>query len=272
MAWCLPAGRCLSVRTLRAIAEQREWRGIPSTTMLLKGTREVVLEITRDYAINPQDALFRVHGSKAHAFLDQYTGSNELGEERLTDEISSGQFDFYDNGILFDTKTWGSFRVNKALGLYQVEIETGEVYKTGKKKGQPKTRKEWREGGEPDLFNEEMQLNDYRMKLEAAGFPVHQIFIEALIRDGNTWIASSRGVQQNGVLIPVRILPDEQVRDYMEHKRNMLLTALETGKMPDICDQRERWADTPMGLGRKCQKYCNVACYCDFAMQERSAS
>lgn len=260
MDWCLPAGRCLSIRTLRAIAEQRPWTGVPSTTQLLKGTREAYLEITTDYAINPQDALFRVHGSKAHAFLDQFTDANELGEERLTDEISSGQFDFYDpeTQTLYDTKTWGSYKVNKALGLQQVEVPTGEVYKTGAKKGQPKTRKEWVKGGEPDLFNEEMQMNDYRMKLEAAGFPVKQMFIEALVRDGNTYIASGRGVQQNGILIPVRILPDDEVRHYLQHKRDALLQALETGIVPPICDQRERWADNPNMMGRKCEKYCNV--------------
>ena len=37
-----------------------------------------------------------------------------------------------------------SFEVMKALGIYKVDVETGEVYKTGLKKGQPKTRKEFR--------------------------------------------------------------------------------------------------------------------------------
>ena len=92
---------------------------------------------------------------------------NALGEIP-EDDISTGQFDFYDpvTGYLFDDKTWGSYKVMKALGLYQVEVKTGEIYKTGAKKGQAKTRKEWREGGEPDLFNEELQLNDYRIKLK----------------------------------------------------------------------------------------------------------
>lgn len=258
--WCLPAGRCLSVRTLRAIADQREWTGVPSTTQLLKGTREAYLELTTDYPIDPQGALFRVHGSKAHAFLDRFTGANELGEERLFDEVSSGQFDFYDNGVLFDTKTWGSYKVMKAQGLQQIEVATGEVYKAGAKKGQPKTRKEWIEGGTPDLFNEEIQLNDYRMKLEAAGFPVTKIVIEALTRDGGCYIAKNRGVQQNGILIPVRILPDEEVRTYLQNKRDALLQALEAKELPIPCDSRESWED------RKCEKYCNVretckACY-----------
>lgn len=251
----LPAGRCLIRRTLQLIADQRTWNGEPSTTQLLKGTREAYFEITTDYAINPQDELWRVHGSKGHSALDKYN-DNALSEIRLSDEICSGAFDYYDaeTQILADTKFWGSYKIMKAMGLHQVEVDTGEVYKTGPKKGQPKKRKEWREGGEPDLFNEEIQLNDYRIKLEAAGFPVKDMFIEALARDGNTWIASSRGIQQAGVVIPIRRLPDEQVRQYLSEKRAALMVALEHGEaaLPERCNDRESWE------GRKCQKYCRV--------------
>lgn len=262
----LPAGRCLSLRTLRLIADQRKWNGIPSTTQLLKGTREAFLEIATDYTINPQDELFRVHGTKAHRILEEYH-DNALGEERLTDEISSGQFDFYDPELqaLYDTKTWGSYKIMKALGLKQVEVDTGEVYKTGAKKGQPKTRKEWVEGGEPDLFNEEIQLNDYRMKLEAAGFPVKQMFIEAIARDGNTYIAQSRGITQNGVLIPVKILDNDQVKEYLAAKRLCLEVAID-GIMPNKCNSRESWD------GRKCERYCRVKETCQAHERHHEAS
>ena len=256
----LPAGRCLSLRTLRLIAEQREWGGIPSTTQLLKGTRETYLEITTDFTINPQDELFRVHGTKVHAILEQYH-DNALGEERLTDEICSGQFDFYDpdTQTLYDTKTWGSYKIMKALGLRQIEVDTGEIYKTGVKKGQPKTRKEWTGGGEPDLFNEEIQLNDYRMKLEAAGFPVQQMVIEVLARDGNTYMARNRGIEQNGVLISIKRLEDGFIITYLKAKRGSLIGALENGNIPSPCDARESWE------GRKCERYCRVkeACQCE---------
>lgn len=259
-----PAGRCLSRRTLTLIAEQRPWTGKPSTTQLLKCTREAYLEITEDYAIDPQDELWRVHGSRAHFALEQYN-DNALSEERLHDEISSGAFDYYDDGTLYDTKTWGSYKIMKALGMYQVEVDTGEIYKSGAKKGQPKTRKEWRTDGTPDLFDQEMQMNDYRMKLEAAGFPVTNMVIEALARDGNTWIANSRGVQKNGVLIPVRKLPDEEVKAYFERKRDALLQALETGTLPPCGNDQETWE------GRKCDKYCRVSEYCQAAKQQKEA-
>lgn len=248
----LPGGRCLSVRTLRLIADQRQWNGVPSTTQLLKGTREAYLELTTDYAINPQDAIFRIIGTKAHGVLDQYTGYGELAEERLFDEFSSGQFDLYDNGVLIDTKTSGSYKVMKALGYHQIEVPTGEVYKTGAKKGQIKTRKEWAEGGRKDRLDWAIQLNDYRMKLEALGFPVHTMAIECLIRDGNTWMAQSRGVNCNGILIQINRISDHWIRKYMMAKAKALHKALETGEVPPKCSYRETWG------GRKCEKYCNV--------------
>jgi len=255
----LPAGRCLSVRTLRLIADQRPWTGVPSTTQLLKGTREAYLEITTDYAVNPQDALFRVHGTKAHSVLDKFTGMGELGEERLTDELNSGMFDFYDDGILYDTKTWGSFKVQKALGMYSVDVPTGEVYKSDCKsgrKGDPKTRKEWRSGGRKDRLDTAIQLNDYRMKLEVLGFPVKAIIIEALVRDGGLMIASMRGVAQNGVLIPINRISDHWVRKYMATKATALQRALEAREAPPVCRPRETWQ------GRKCEKYCSVKKAC----------
>lgn len=258
MASELPAGRCLSIRTLRLVADQRPWTGTPSTTQLLKGTREAYLEITTTYAIDPQKALFRVHGSKGHAILDKFTGANELGEERLSDGISSGAFDFYDAETenLFDTKTSGSYKVRKALGLYQIDVPTGEVYKTGDKKGQPKTRKEWQQGGRRDLLDWAIQLNDYRIKLESCGFPVKRMFIEAICRDGGIQAASRNGIEQNGVLIPIIKIPDRHIKAYMTAKRDALINSLRSDGMPIKCRSRESWN------GRKCQGYCDVSEHC----------
>lgn len=272
MDWCLNVEcrmgrRCLSKRTLRMIAEQREWTGEPSTTQLLKGTREAFLELTKEYSLTPDAELFRVLGSKAHAYLEEFT-DNELTEERLHDEISSGQFDFYDpeEQGLYDTKTWGSFKVARALGYRSEskEVPTGEYYKTGEKKGQPKYKKVTTiVQGEPDMRDTELQLNDYRMKLEAIGFPVKRMYVEAIIRDGGTYMAKNRGIERNGELIPVKILPDEEVRQYMKSKRDALLHALETGTMPPPCTDEERWADKE-GPGRKCLGFCRVARFCEY--------
>jgi hypothetical protein len=259
--------RCLTTRTLRLIADQREWKGIPSTTQLLKGTRETFLEITTDYILDPQSALFRVHGTKGHAVLDKYTGGNELGEERLFDEICSGQFDHYDpvSKTLTDSKTWGSYKVARALGIRTKKVEVQEVddqgnvilLKSGPRKGQPKTKTvtEFIEGAK-DRLDTAIQLNDYRMKLEKL-FPVEHMAIEALVRDGGTWIAESRGIKLQGYLIPVNRISDHWVKIYLKAKADALHKALETNVCPKICRMRERWG------GKKCESYCNVRIACD---------
>jgi hypothetical protein len=263
---CRMEQRCLSRRTLRMVADQRPWNGEPSTTQLLKGTREAYLEITEtDYALDPMGELFRVLGSKAHAYLEEFT-DNELSEERLRDNIASGQFDFYDpdEKALYDTKTWGSFKVARALGFTteRVDIPTGEFYKTGEKKGQPKTKKQTNiVQGKPDMPETEIQLNHYRMMLESAGFPVEKMFVEAIIRDGNTFTAKNRGIDMNGKLIPVRFIPDEDVKAFLGQKRDNLLWALETETMPSPCSPDESWE------GRKCKDYCRVAKFCDAGME-----
>jgi len=242
------------------IAEQRPWTGTPSTTQLLKGTREAYLEITQTgYSLDPMGELFRVLGSKAHAYLEEFT-DNELSEERLHDNIASGQFDFYDpeTCTLVDTKTWGSYKVMKALGFKQKTVETGEVFKSGARKGLAKTKKIVVKA-EPDMKDAEIQLNHYRTMLEAAGFPVKEMFIEAIVRDGGTYMAQGRGVTQNGYLIPVKFMPDGEVKGFLQKKADALIWALDTNSMPEACNDEECWE------GRKCSGFCRVARFCDAA-------
>ena len=259
---CRMGSRCLSIPTLRLIAEQRPWAGKPSTTQLLKGTREAYLHIVKDdLVMAPKDQLFRILGTKGHAVLEQYT-ENELSEERLSSDVATGAFDLYDpeSKTLYDYKTWGSYRVAMALGIEMVEVDTGEVYKTGAKKGQPKTRKEPKFTGNIDNRETELQLNHYRIMLEEAGFPVENIIVEAIVRDGGTMAATSRGITENGYLIPIRRLDDAEVIAYFTGKAEKLKQALETGSC-EKCTAEERWND------RKCQKYCDVAKHCEYGRQ-----
>lgn len=256
---CRICNRCLSLPTLRMIAEQREWTGKPSTTQLLKGTREAYLEIVHDdLVMDPQDQAFRILGTKAHDMLEKYT-PGEIAEERLEDENSTGAFDVYDpvNKYLYDYKTWGSYKVMKALGIEIVDVPTGEVYKSGAKKGQEKTRKEPQHTGVIDMEDTELQLNDYRIKLESAGFPVEKMYVEAVVRDGGTMMATSRGLDKNIYLIPVKRLDDEYVKEYFTKKSKALLDALETKIVPAPCTDKECWD------GRKCKDYCSVSKYCE---------
>ena len=239
---CRMEKRCLSLPTLRAISQQREWTGIPTTTQLLKGTREAWLEIVNDdLIINPQDRMFSLLGTKVHGTLERHT-DNMLSEERISDEVSSGQMDCYDANsmTLYDYKTAGSYKVMQALGIVMVDVPTGEFYKTGEKKGQPKTRKE-PQNGQPDMREWELQLNDYRIKLESQGFAVKDMYIEAIVRDGGTIAARSRGIIQNAYLIPVRRMPDEEVKAYFKTKADALQSALATEVIPPPCTDEECW-------------------------------
>lgn len=251
-----PANRCLSTTALRAIAEQREWEGIPSTTQLLNGTRETFLRITNEYAISPLDHLFMLYGTKIHGVLEQYVADDELAEVRLNDGVSTGAFDLWtpeDGGTLIDHKTYGSYKAQKVLGLEKEEILTGEYYKNGK----PKTRKVYRSGGRKDRLDLAIQMNDYRMKIESQlGKPVSNMVCEIIVRDGNTYMAESRGITQNGYLVKVNKISDYLVKAYMKKKAKDLLVALETNTLPPKCRPRECWH------GLKCEKYCPVKQYC----------
>lgn len=259
---CRMTERCLSLPTLRMIAEQREFTGKPSVTQLLKGTMEAYLHIKHDDLIMvPQEQLFRILGTKSHLALEEYT-ENELSEERLHSEIASGAFDLYDaeSKTLYDYKTWGSYKVAKALGIEMVDVETGEIYKTGAKKGKPKTRKEAKLTGVIDNKDTELQLNYYRILLEEAGFEVKKMLVEAIVRDGGTYIAFGRGITENGYLIPIRRLNDGEVIKYFTMKAEQLKHALEYD-VAEPCTAEERWED------RKCQKYCDVAKHCNHGKQ-----
>lgn len=251
-----PAKKCMALRNLRMIADVRVWNGKPSVTQLLKGTRESYLEIIYPYYINPQDAIFRIIGTKAHAELDKYTADNEIGEIRLELEGITGAFDYYEDGCLYDSKTYGSYKVMKCLGIEMVDEPTGEVYKTGPKKGQTKTKKVARQGI-PDLDEQKLQLNMYRLMLEDSGFPVKKMFLDIAVRDGGIQVATTRGVKQNAYLIEVPHMDDSEVLTYFRSKRDALLTALKNIQLPPPCSIDERWQ------GRKCQSYCNVAEWCD---------
>ena len=271
MADKLSAGRCLSVRSLGAIAEQRVWNGTPSTTQLLNGTREAYLTIKCDYSIDPQDYVYALFGTKVHALLEDYTPDNGLSEERLFDDVSSGAFDFYQDGVLYDVKTYGSYAVAKTLGLVEKMIPDG-VYKTSKagkyNKGDIKYKKIFVEGGIHKRFNLMVQLNDYRMKLEKCGFNVDKMVCEILVRDGGTYIASSRGVHQKALLVTINKISDHWISAYMKEKARRLQEALATDTLPPPCSPRERWYDKNTARSGKCANFCPVRFQCSVGRRE----
>lgn len=267
-----PDGRCLTLPTLHSVFWDREWTGTPSTTQLINGTRMEYLKLTCDYGIDPMDRAFALLGTRHHGRLDAIAKKlNVLSEEKLVGEVT-GILDLLEPDevgeiaeayILTDYKTWGSYRVAKALGLVESKVPdpSGEVYKSsGKwgKAGDPKMVSVWTPTiTEIDLWIEELQLNNYRLMVEGLGFPVSEMALQVTVRDGHTYIAENRGVTENIYRIDVRRLEDSFVATFFNRKRTALLSALSDKKLPPPCNAKESWD------GRRCKGFCDVRTFCD---------
>jgi len=167
---------------------------------------------------------------------------------------------------LTDYKNFGSYKVAKCLGIEAHEEniidKNGDIVllKTGKNKGNPKTRKIYRQTGVPDLKNETLQLNQYRIMFEAIGFPVSRMNLQVIVRDGATYIAKSRGILKNMYVIDIPRMLDEDVSAYYKNLQYAVDNAFLTGWAPR-CTSEESWD------GRRCKGYCDVSAQCA-AMEE----
>lgn len=265
---CPNAQRCMFLPTLRAVANTLDRKiSEPTVTELIAGVRETYLKKTSDYSVEPSSVLYALQGQAIHSINERNTNGAILCEERLKDEITSGQFDLYgkvldeEEGVLGDLKVTSSYKLMKALGISKVKIDTGEVYKSGLKKGLPKFKTELRYDGVRDLLEWAIQLNYYRILLEQQGFKVNRMYIQALCRDFNLRIANERGITQAVYIIPINKISDQWLKRYFAHKANLLREALETKTLPPVCSVRERWHD------RKCLDYCAARENCPYAQK-----
>ena len=265
---CPNQQRCMFLPTLRAVANSLDRKlSDPTVTELIAGTRETFLKKTTAYAVEPASVLYALHGQAVHSINEQHTQGDILSEERLKDEITSGQFDLFgkildaDDGVLGDLKVTSSFKLMKALGIYKVKVDTGEIFKSGAKKGLPKFRTELRFDGVRDLLDWAIQLNAYRMLLERVGFKVNRMFIQALCRDSGLRIAAERGITKPVYIIPINKISDRWLTRYFQHKAKILREAIATKTLPPICSVRERWGN------RKCLGYCAARENCPHAQK-----
>ena len=264
---CPYSQRCMFLPTLRAVAASLN-RNIkqPTVTELLAGTMETFLRRTTDYVVDPIKQLYALHGTAVHTINENHIDKTMLSEQRLFDDITSGKFDLFGKildkeNTLGDYKITSSYKLMKALGYYKVDVPTGEIYKTGSKKGQPKTRKEWRTDGVKHLLDWAVQLNYYRILLEERGYTVNRMEIQAMCRDFNLRMAVERNITSPIYLIHINKISDHWVKLYMKTKAKRLQKALKTGKTPHICSGKERWQN------RKCKDYCAVAENCPYGRQ-----
>lgn len=258
---CRMGDRCATRSYLHMARSERPWTGKPSTTQLISGTMQAFLKLTKDYAVSPDKRAFMINGTNGHRNLEGYDDEYSILEEKFTDGDETGIADVYEQeknyGILTDHKISGSYKVAKALGWYITEEPTGEFFKSGARRGQEKMRKILRrDPARADVEDWEWQLNKYRIEFEKRGFPVHEIRIQCIVRDGNTFVARSRGVFRNVYYFKIKKLDDKVVLDYFKAKREALAKALEQGFWTDPCTAKENWD------GLKCASYCEVAEHC----------
>lgn len=271
---CRMPQRCATRPYLRLAGYDREFRGI-SPSMIGNGPRLIYLKATTDYAANPQDRAFSSFGIGTHEKLskDKYS-ENALTEELLEDGIAMGTADLleedeYASGhyILYDYKTFGSYKVTTSRGLVkitddvQILDEQGNAmfFKSGKNKGKPKTKKNVRfiiNKDKADIYNESMQLNRYRIMYEKYGFPISQMRIFYIVRDGGTFIAKNRGVEENIGFIRIPHIEDSKVLNAYKILSDSVETAFEKKYAP-LCTKAQRW-DNRRCLGG----YCEVSFAC----------
>jgi len=250
--------RCLTLPTIKAITEQRVWTGVPSTTQLLNGTMIEFLKITRDYTIDPQNKAFALLGTRHHQKLEEAAKELNLPSEIALGPDGHDIFDLLEpkDGAwtLIDYKTWGSYRMVRALGIV--------------KEGKGKDAKFSVDPSTINLRESELQLNRYRVMLEGRGLKIGKMQLQVTVRDGGLQIARTRGIDFNIKLVPIKRLDDEEVINYFDWKKDKLLIALSKYKenpqyLPDPCNDEESWG------GNRCRGYCEVAEYCPKGIVEQ---
>lgn len=266
LAHCPHRERCMFLPTLRAIAKSLN-RNVaePTVTELISSVRETFLKKTKEYAVEPTSILYALQGQAFHAINEGNTVDGILSEVRLHDAITSGKFDLFgkllddSDGTLGDLKVTSSYKLMRALGIYKIDVPTGEVYKTGSRKGLPKFRKEFRYDGVKDTFDWAVQLNYYRLLLEKQGFKVNRMVVQAICRDSNLKTAAERGITKPVYLININRISDHWLQHYFNQKALALSCALLNQRLPPVCKPKERWGD------RKCLGYCAARQHCPYA-------
>jgi len=268
------AKRCETLPYLHLAASEREWTGEASTTQLLNGTMHTFLKITQPYVVDPDDMAFAIHGTRSHTQLESKAKELGLTAELSTTNDGRNIIDLieYEDGILTltDTKTWGSFRVAKVLGIVEAGKKpdpSGEVYKRSGawgKAGSVKMVTVFQAMPQhADNYEAELQLNRYRLMLEETGIHVDRMRVHVIVRDGGLAVARSRGIERNTYLVPVMRMDNGEVKGYFDYNADCLQEALAQGEWHEPCDNRECWD------GVRCRDYCEVAMYCPKGLIEK---
>lgn len=263
---CRMNQRCMSKPAIKAIASKTGDRRLQkfSVTELLRGTRESYLCKRYNYPVDPNRLMLSTEGTALHDFNEKAVKNSKwvMTETRFENNIATGQIDSYGYVVndeelsICDYKLTTGSKVAKSLGIGKVEIETGEFYKTGLKKGQPKTRKEIVYNKLKSRMEWALQQNFYRMLLEEYGYHVDSMYIQAYIRDYSKTFKERLGLEKPQYLIKLNKISDTWLKRWFGKKKELLEAALKEDKLPPLCSTKETWG------GKKCEEYCDVAHIC----------
>lgn len=266
---------------LHVCAQERTWKGIPSTTQLINGTRMEYLKLLTPYAASPDDFAFRIVGTRGHQALERATPAESITELKLSDDEKSGIPDLIEkqpNGEhwLVDYKVWGSYKVVKALGLEKTKVPG--YYDDGSPMLYQRSGKGYNAGDQKmvsvftpnpdkvDIPDVELQLNCYKYFVEdSLGIKIDAMYLFIVVRDGNTVTARQRGIKFNTTYVKVRELEFDRIKDYFGDKRAALLKTLH-GYELEITENVERLGigfsaiqevNDPEALKHSCPPMCN---------------
>ena len=247
LAHCRMGQRCVPRPILAAMA-MNEWQrplGQITVTMLIAPTTQMALKIRDDYYEAPDSLTYAFRGTSKHEVLDKYAGEDALSEERLTVAGAiTGKPDHYEDGVVSDWKTVGTYKVKKALeemergkGMLRCPLKDGAV-----------------DFG-ADFADWVVQLNAYRYAYLQIGFPVRGMDVWALVRDFN-WMSKKQGITRQWYYFPVEEMPESLLLMTLGNRLGALEGALRAHEISSPCPKDEAWG------GKRCGEYCSVREYC----------
>lgn len=253
------------------------WDGMVHVTNLNGCPRQSALKYTHEYDVELDSASNLLIGTSMHNAFD--TGHNEI--RMVYDQLISGTLDevdpLDDGAAIIDYKVVKSFHVKKSLGIVSVDVEVLDEYgnavyfKSGKRAGQVKTRKEnIHDPSQADLYSHIQQLNTYKflwdhgeiignVDPEIVGRDVKKLIIFFLLKDGGGDAAKNL-IQFNTYQVPIPIIEDEE--GFIANKirtAEQIYNYVEgiTLNPPPIPENKKAIWD-----GRMCQSYCPVKHIC----------
>ncbi|HQO66108.1 MAG TPA: hypothetical protein PLI66_05190 [Spirochaetales bacterium] len=252
---------------LELAADFRAWDGKPHVTDLLSGIRPLWLKNKNDYAVDPDDAAYRILGIGSHARLES-SGDQPGAELPLDADEIQGRTDLLTtvNGkmSIIDYKVLGSYKVQQLLGIYYEDVPVLDpdgnpvFFKSGKNKGERKTKKMLKtDPSKADVKEFARQLNIYRYLVKLTkGVIVDDLYLFVIVRDGGTRSATERGVLFKTYTIRLPLAPEEKVIAYVEARSAEIRAYMASDNPPPMCTVEECWN------GKKCQEYCEVKDFC----------